>query len=518
MTPEAIPSLSDLVLTEVPSTDKQPSALPSPLFSVEQIKAMECDFASVNKTTTFLLMQRAGTAAFNLMRQLWPNEKHIVVLCGKGNNAGDGFILALLAAQASLRVDVVELFPDHQPKNDSALAYQALKEHFPGTLNAKIADLENCDLIVDAMLGTGLRGKLSEPIAGVIKHANASGLPIFSLDIPSGLHADTGSAPSGAVNAQATVSFIGLKKGMVTADGLNHCGDIYLNTLDALPGNSEEIAEALWSKCVHYRSHWPRRLPNSHKGHFGHLAVVAGSPGLLGAARLSASSALRLGAGLVSVGTHPEQAIMVNANQPELMVFPLDEATKYWQKSFRAVVVGPGLGQDAWAFRQWQEALALGLPCVLDADALNFLAQEKRNNENWVLTPHPGEAARLLNSSTEAVQSDRFLAAKTIVRQYGGVCVLKGAGTIIATQSETHVLAHGHPAMATAGMGDVLAGAIGALLAQGLGVQQAALLGCLVHSASAEHYINQMGPHGLVASEIVTAMPKLLNEWERECQ
>lgn len=508
------PTLSEVLQIETSKSELQPSALPTPLFSVEQVQAFEHDFAQRHQGSTYPLMQCAGKAAFQLMRELWPDGKHIVVVCGAGNNAGDGYIVALHAANAGLDVKVVEMVPQSQPKNDSALALELLKNNYPGVLGGQMADIAQGDVIVDALLGTGLGRPVSGSFLDVINKINAVDLPVLSLDIPSGLQADTGCALPTAVRADVTISFIGLKRGSVTGDAKTYCGLVYTNALMA--ARSEVDASAWWTLLDHKWPEWPRRSVNSHKGQSGHLGVVGGTKGMLGAVKMSACAALKLGAGLVSVGTHPDHTVVLNAAAPELMVFPLaSTAEPFWRKPFRAFVVGPGLGQDSWAMEQWSKILSLNIPTVIDADALNLLAKKHQQRSNWVLTPHPGEAARLLDCSIEAIQNNRFVAAKKIVGRFGGVCVLKGAGTIVASRDTVWVLGHGNSAMASAGMGDVLSGAIGALLAMGLAPEKAALLGSLVHSASADQYVENEGSFGLVASELITAMPRLLNHFER---
>ena len=458
-------------------------------------------------------MERAGAAAYEVLSRTWPVARRVLVLCGTGNNGGDGFVIARLAHAAGLEVSLRILGDVAQLRGDAADKLQALAHAGLAPVDWRLADLADFDVIVDALLGTGLDRELSGDHLAAVDAINNGGMPVLSVDIPSGLNADTGQAMGVAVRAAATVTFVGMKQGLLTGAAAAHCGRLYFSSL-AIPASVyADIPVAAYRDGRTELSHWlPPRQRDAHKGHFGHVLVIGGEQGYIGAARMAAEASARVGAGLVSVATRPEHAAMLNLVRPELMCHGAGSAAELLRLFKRAsvVAIGPGLGQSDWAAELLAAALDTRLPLVADADALNLLAQESVRRENWVLTPHPGEAARLLGWTTQAVQSDRFAAVRALQSRYGGVCVLKGAGTLVADAAAIHICTAGNPGMASGGMGDVLTGVIAGLLAQGLKLDEAARLGVCIHAEAADHAAMQ-GERGLLASDLMPWLRRLVN-------
>ncbi|TPQ26407.1 NAD(P)H-hydrate dehydratase [Methylomonas koyamae] len=455
------------------------------------------------------LMQRAGSALFRQIRQRWPDCGQLTVFCGGGNNGGDGYEVARLAHQAGYRVAVYSLAdPDKLPA-DASGAYRdflqaggCVSDFEPG-----LSEIEG--VVVDALFGIGLSRDVAAAYLPAIAAINAAGGPVLAVDVPSGLQADTGCILGAAVVADLTVTFIGPKQGLYTgaaADcrGEVVCADLEIGTL--LVG--VEPASLLLKNIG-----MPKRQRSAHKGQFGHVLLIGGNHGYSGAIRLAAESALRAGAGLVSVATRAAHSAWVNIARPELMCRAAEQVGDLEQMLDKAdvVVVGPGLGRDAWAQAMFDGAVAAGKPCVVDADGLNLLALGNSRRDNWVLTPHPGEAARLLNCDTRQVGSDRFAAVSALQQRYGGVALLKGAGTLIGDGSKHYVVAAGNPGMASGGMGDVLAGLIGGLIAQGFSLDKAALAGAQIHAAAADSLAAEFGERGLLAGDLPPRIRELLN-------
>ena len=369
-------------------------------------------------------------------------------------------------------------------------------------------------VLVDGLLGTGAKGPVREPLAQLIKQMNASGLPVLALDLPSGLCADTGCELGVAVRAELTVSFIGLKLGLFTGAGPDLVGTLVFDDLQADPQLLAEQATRAQRLAADNLPWLSARRRSAHKGQFGHLLVVGGDRGLGGAALLAAQSALRCGAGLVSLATRNEHVTAALARQPEVMVQGLASANQLLGLAASAdvLVVGPGLGQQAWGRSLLSAAASRATAQVWDADGLNLLAMGGvQLPVDAVLTPHPGEAARLLGLSIAEVQADRPGAALALAVRYQAVVVLKGAGSLIAAADGRLALCdRGHPAMAGAGFGDVLAGVIGALRAQGLPAFEAACLAVWLHARAGE-LCGTVG-RGLAAGDLLASIGALLEE------
>ncbi len=517
-------------------------SLPRALYRAAQVRELDRLAIEEYGIAGRALMERAGESAWRRLQDLWPEAKRLVVVCGPGNNGGDGFVLARCAHEAGYAVTVLLLCARERLRGDARSACEdmeraGLTPRVCGPsglrpdleLGSELApelgpELAGAEVVVDALLGTGL----DRPVEGVWREAieavNAAPAPVLALDVPSGLDADRGTVWGVAVEAQATVTFIGLKQGLFTAAGPDHCGRLFYEDLQVPPQLFDRVppaAERLDWEAV--RAWLPPRPRAAHKGHFGHVLVVGGAPGLSGAAHLAAAAAARCGAGLVTVATHPCHAAVLNVGRPELMVHGVADGRKLRALLSRATVVavGPGLGRSAWGRALLDTLLdaleeGSGVPLVVDADALWALAGRSVRREDWILTPHPGEAARLLGlESARAVQQDRFAALEALQRRFGGVCVLKGNGTLIGEKGAGEGghpvgLCHGgNPGMASGGMGDVLTGVIAAAVAQGLPLERAARFGVCLHAAAGDRAA-RAGARGLLAGDLLEQLQALL--------
>ncbi len=461
------------------------------------------------------LMARAGQAAFELLMRSWPQTRIVAVVCGAGNNAGDGYVVARLARERGLEVRVAELGDSARLGGDARGARAEMEAAGLQTAPYAPLSLDGAGVIVDAIFGTGLDRRVEGRWASAIADINAASAPVLALDIPSGLHADSGRIMGEAINAAATVSFIGLKQGLFTADGPDRCGRVEYHDL-GVPESlfQRRPPDARLDRLEHYHSSLGPRPRGAHKGKFGHLLVIGGDSGYVGAARLAAEAALRCGAGLVSVATRAAHAHAVNAGRPEIMARGVETKTDLKALLERAsvVAVGPGLGQSSWAKRMLEAALKAKKPLVVDADGLNLLAESGAGlSSASVITPHPGEAGRLLGSSAGAVESDRFAALAALVDRFGCTCVLKGAGTLTASpEGKVAVCADGNPGMATGGMGDVLTGVIGALMAQGMPVETAARAGVCLHARAGDLAAGRL-QRGTLPSDLMPQLRVLVN-------
>jgi NAD(P)H-hydrate epimerase len=486
------------------------------LYTAEQTRALDRCAIKDHGVPGMTLMSRAASAAFEQMLAAWPEPEQVQVLCGTGNNGGDGFLIADLAHKRGIATTVMQLGDAGKISGD---ALQARQQAVANGVNIRPYDegeLLGVGVIVDAMLGTGLGGEVRDAYREAIEAVNVSGAPVLAVDIPSGLCSDTGRVLGAAVRADLTVTFIGLKRGLFTQAAADHVGAIYFSDLAVPP----EIYAQVESRCSRLEleallERLPERPATAHKGLYGTVLVVGGDYGMAGAAAMAAEAALRCGTGLVRVATRPEHVAALVARVPEAMPQGVESGEDFAPllEAADVLVVGPGLGQSAWSEHLLQRALASGKPMVLDADGLNLLADGRAGaaqaQENRVLTPHPGEAARLLDSTTGDVQADRFAAVAALQQRYGGAVVLKGNGSLIADGNEVLLSDYGNPGMASGGMGDVLSGVIGALLAQGLPAVEAAALGVCLHGAAAD-LAAEDGQRGLVATDLMPHLRALL--------
>ncbi|EJM44237.1 yjeF-like protein, hydroxyethylthiazole kinase-related protein [Pseudomonas sp. GM33] len=486
--------------------------LPDALYSAAQVRALDASLIAAG-TPGFELMQRAARATWRALVRQWPTANELSVLAGHGNNAGDGYLVAVLAQRAGWAVRVLAVGDPQRLQGDAALAHaEAVSEKV--LIEPWKAQSGLRGIVLDALLGTGLSGEVREPYVGAITAINVSGLPVMAVDIPSGLCADTGRILGLAVQADLTVTFIGLKLGLFTGEAADVVGELLFNDLHADP---QLIEGAAFTARRLTAANLPRpaaRAPASHKGRFGHVLLIGGDRGLGGAILLSAQSALRSGAGMVSVATRSEHVAAALARIPEVMVLGTSSANQLMDllQKVSVLVVGPGLGQAGWGRSLLSAAANAALPQVWDADALNLLAEGRVSlPRDCVITPHPGEAARLLGMSTAQVQADRPAAAHALSKKYSAVVVLKGAGSLVTCPDGRLAVCHqGHPAMATAGLGDVLAGLLGALLAQGMEPFDAACLAVWLHANAGEQQ-GKFG-RGLAASDLIPVIRQLLEE------
>ena len=486
--------------------------LPADLYDTASTRAIDAAALDALGISGHELMERAGEAAFATLCTRWPAARRIGVVCGTGNNGGDGFVVARLGAAAGLDVDVRVVGDARAIKGDAACCYERLQA--AGILSAVYsAAWSDVDVVVDALFGTGLDREVSGDQRRAVALINESPAPCLSLDMPSGINADTGCLLGLGVSATVTVTFIALKQGLLTGDGPAFAGDIAFRGLGVPAAAKMGItctAQRLdYAACIH---HFNRRTRTAHKGDFGHVLAVGGAPGFSGAIRMAGEAAARVGGGLVSVATHPSHAASVNATRPELMCHaaaaPADLRSLL---SASVIALGPGLGQGDWSRAMFAAARDARCPLVLDADALNLLAQDPDRRDDRIITPHPGEAARLLGTSVAEVQADRFAAARAMQERYGGIVVLKGAGTIVYEPSTAPlVISAGNPGMASGGMGDVLTGIVAGLVAQGLSLPDAAAVGACVHAWSADQAARD-GERGLLASDLMPFIRQAVN-------
>ncbi len=443
--------------------------LPTKLYSAEAVARLDQVAIKQYGIPGYTLMRRAGQAVLDALQLHYADAKSVLVLCGAGNNAGDGYVVARLAQAKGFDVRVVSMIDPERLKGDARQAWQHWQE-CGETARYKDAVIADADVIVDALLGTGLTRDVEDDWKKIIMTLNHTGIPVIAVDIPSGLDADTGAMSCTAVTASQTVTFIGLKKGMFTASGKACCGEISFNDL-GLPEDAYATVEPDAELLCH-ASQWslPARRHDIHKGSNGHVLIIGGNYGMPGAVVLAARATLRSGAGLVSVVTRPEHIDAVAAACPECMVHGSrnGEVRQGLLDKADYIAIGCGLGQDAWAQRLLYIALDSTIPMVVDADALNLMAARDYLGltEECIITPHPGEASRCLNSVKREIQHDRFQTARLLKQKCSAHVVLKGSGTIIQQDGPPRVCAFGNPAMATAGMGDVLTGMVASLAAQ----------------------------------------------------
>jgi NAD(P)H-hydrate epimerase len=414
--------------------------------------------------------------------------------------------VARLAAEQGIAVSVVAMTSPESLDGDAATAYMDFV-----ALGGAVAEYEGmldeeADLLIDGLLGSGLERSVEGRFAEVVDAINAHAASVVALDIPSGLHGDDGKVLGTAVAADLTITFVGLKTGLFLDNGPKLVGELRFAGLE-IPARCREAQKTEMRRLDAdlIRQELPRRSRASHKGDFGHVLVIGGGPGMPGAVRLCGEAALRAGAGLVSIATHSSHAGLIAAGRPELMCHGMDSAGDLEPLLAKATVIalGPGLGKTEWSQAMFNAAIDAELPLVVDADALNILAGANQQRDDWVLTPHPGEAARMLDSDTKAIQADRLDAVSKLQERFGGVAVLKGSGTLVsAGGTEPWLCSAGNPGMATAGAGDVLTGIIAALRAQGLDAEAAASAGVQIHAMAGDRAAIA-GERGLIASDLL---------------
>lgn len=483
-----------------------------PLYRSDAVRAIE-HAAFARGVDAFGLMAQAGEAAAALLRERWPEARRVGVLCGSGNNGGDGYVAALALHRAGLDVTLVGSAEPRTPEARTAAA--ACRESGLQVRSLATA-LPDVEVWIDGLFGIGLSRPPEDPEAALMAAVSAQGRPVLALDVPSGIDADRGHAPGAFLPATVTLCFVAAKPGLFTGRGREAAGDVRVEALGLDVAGLATVAGIVGASARALRASAlvgalpPRRI-DSHKGHHGRVLCLGGDEGMSGALVLCAEGAARGGAGWVEALSRQGTVLALNVRRPEVMaaVMPAGDALAARFAAADVLAVGPGLGQGHWGRAVFDAALASGRPLVIDADALNLLAEEPRAVPRAVLTPHPGEAARLLgHQSAAAVQADRFAAADELVARYRSAVVLKGSGTIVAAPGEvSRVIDAGHPGMASAGMGDALTGLVAALRSQGAPAFQAAWMGALAHAAAADSLCHR---RGLLAGDVLDALPSVL--------
>ncbi|MCO1332959.1 NAD(P)H-hydrate dehydratase [Microbulbifer sp. OS29] len=490
---------------------------PQPLYSAESVRELDRQTIAALEIPSIQLMKRAGRAAFSHLQARWPDIGRLQVFCGGGNNGGDGYVIAALAAQKKLPVTVFASTDPERLNGDAREAYgYACREGVQ--VVSSLTELDTADgdtLVVDALLGTGFSGELRSDVAHAIERIHKSPGPVLAVDIPSGLSADTGSAGE-AVSADMTVTFIGRKFGLYGGRGPALCGEVVYENLGA--------PAVLFSKvqplAMRYEGSAIRRLPprsaDSYKNQFGHILIVGGDTGFGGAALMAAQSSARCGAGLISLATRPDHLSAVLTRCPEVMAHPVisGQELEPLLDGPSVIAVGPGLGRSPWSEQLLARAGRAEVPLVVDADALNILAEGRVlagvRRDDWVLTPHVGEAARLLDCDTTEVLADPVAAAVAIQQKFSGVVILKGAGTLIAHAGGVDLINSGNPGMASGGMGDLLTGIVAALIGQHLPVAEAARLAVWLHGEAGNRAAKD-GQRGLLATDLLPWVRRLVD-------
>ncbi|WKT60834.1 NAD(P)H-hydrate dehydratase [Microbulbifer thermotolerans] len=490
---------------------------PQPLYGAEALRALDRRTIDALKIPSIALMKRAGRAAFARLLERWPDAGSVQVFCGGGNNGGDGYVIAALAAQKQIPVTVYACVAPEALKGDALRACDYARSEGVRIVTS-LEDLDNTGedtVIVDALLGTGFSGELRGAVAPAVEHINASPGPVLAVDIPSGLSADTGSAGQ-AVCADVTVTFIGRKLGLYCGRGPALSGEILFESLGAPEQVYTEVAPLAQRFDGASIQRLPARAADAYKNQFGHVLVVGGDSGTGGAALMAAESAARAGAGLVSLATHPQHLVASLTRRPEVMAHPVisGQELEPLLEMPDVIAVGPGLGRAPWGEQLLARAGRADVPLVLDADALNILAGGRVlagvRRHDWVLTPHVGEAARLLGCGTRDVLADPRAAAIAIQKKFSGVVVLKGAGTLIAHPNGVDLIKGGNPGMASGGMGDLLTGVIAALIGQHMTPLEAARLAVWLHGEAGDRAAAD-GQRGLLATDLLPHIRKLVD-------
>lgn len=496
-----------------------PSSLSQKVFLAQQVRQHEEEAAETCGYHMDMLMQRAGQGIFRHLKANFPYAHNVLVIVGAGNNAGDGYVVATLAKSFGWQVTVAALNPDKTLSGDAHTAQDAWFKEGGSIKHWQEVEFASYDVIVDGILGTGLTGQVRDDARELINAVNDASLPVLSIDVPSGLNADTGVPLGVSIKADCTVTVVAQKAGLLTGQGKSYCGKLIYDDLDIAEAFNA-IATPIACKVSYVDlPELGKREPNAHKGHFGRLLTVGANSGMPGSLRLTSEAALRTGAALVRAYCHTDSRLPISMGRPELMIASeqLDKQLD-WSS---CLAIGPGLGTDKWATDVFSQLMAHlesnQKACVIDADGLNLLADSSRSSRTLlstklsVITPHPGEAARLLHCSVSDIENDRLNAAQTLAKKYNAVAVLKGAGTIISNGEQSWICADGNPGMATAGMGDTLTGIIGGFISQGMSATQGAIYGVCLHAHAADNLAQQYGQRGMLASDLFEPLRELVN-------
>lgn len=478
------------------------------LYSPETVYQLDKAAVAKDGFTEIELMQRAGQSVWRALLARWPGVTGVSVFAGSGNNGGDAFVVALCARQQGVQVQLL-VQGDLARQSATSRHFRGLWEQGGGTFEPWQGQDLSGDVIVDGLLGIGLQRELDADWQTLIGVINAHRSPRVAIDIPSGLNGLSGNPQPVAVAAQLTVTFIGAKTGQYLADGPDYCGELIFEDLGVSAAARADVVAQL--EVVESCQLPAVRKNNSHKNHYGNLLIIGGDQGMSGAVTLAARAALRSGAGLVTALVHPECRANLAAF-PEIMVLGWDALEQKLSQA-SVIVVGPGLGQGEPAAAILRRLQQVSLPMVVDASALNADWLPALDSEQVVITPHPGEAAVLLATSSAEIQADRLAASATLAERFSATCVLKGSGTLIAQQGmQTAINTHGNPGMASAGMGDVLSGIIAAFIGQGLPPFAAARSAVLIHALCAERFSAGQDQIGLIASDVIDRIPQVIGQ------
>lgn len=510
-----------------------------PIVTADQMRTLDRRAITEAHIPGLTLMERAGAGAVaHLEHQYGPlAEKSITIVCGKGNNGGDGFVIARLLRRKDVRAQVLLLASPADLSRDAKTMYQRFQRAAgqsavtrPTDADGMRRQLATSDIVVDAILGTGLSTAVTGLYLDAIEAINAAAHPTVAVDLPSGLHADTGTILGAAVRADLTITFGLPKVGLYTGPGIDFVGTVCLVDI-GIPASFVEAVGSRLMLLTSAAAHaaLPARRPSSHKGTYGHVGIIAGSVGKTGAAAMSALAALRVGAGLVTAAVPSSVNDILEAKLLEVMTLPMPEtkARTFARSGLErllafagardAVAIGPGLTTHPETVDLVQEFVKrIDRPCVLDADALNALAGKASLLTECklppIITPHPGEMARLeAEATTESVNKDRIGTATRFARERGVVVILKGARTVIARPNGlTAICPTGNPGMATAGTGDVLTGMVGGLLAQGIDPWAAACAATYFHGLAGDLAAKHLGQAGMIASDLIQHIPHAL--------
>ena len=508
--------------------------LPLEVYTSDEVKFIEAEHAKEHNGHCFDLMQQAGKAVFDFIVRECAQAKDVWIFCGKGNNGGDGYIVANLLLENSINHRVFATGVPHEG-TEASIAYEyyvrqggiveyELPNHGQLPDDGVIA-YSAPDVIVDALLGTGTNSSPKGDMAKWIAYINQLNTYVVSIDIPSGVIADTGSVPGMCVSADATVCMLALKPGLLTSDAVDFVGKLEFAPLGVQSYSYYDVFD--YSKTTYpvpimrmsykdIKPQLPVRLPSFNKGDNGKVLIIAGASGFGGAAILCGTGALRSGAGLVKVALEKDNYQALLSVRPELMTVDLNSAEAL-QKAIDwadVIAVGPGLGVN----ERTQRILdtiddVIDKYVVYDADALNVLSkyEEKFYNENRVITPHPGEAARLLGCTVEAINADRLGSCYKLWQKFGGVVLLKGAGTIVCDGNRLSIINEGSPALATGGSGDLLTGIIASLIAQGLGLEMGVIVGACIHARAGAICGQKEGVIGTLPLDVSKYIRELVN-------
>lgn len=486
------------------------------LFSIKQTREVEKYLIEEKKVEEFDLMYEAGKSAFLVFKDYVFDDPKILVFCGAGNNGGDGYVFAALASEDGFEVECIEVGDFSRQSLVSKKAKDLALEKGVVVRNYDEEVIFSDEVIVDALLGIGVNGEVKGMQREVINKINDSGAFVISLDCPSGLNCDSGEIMGVAVQSDVTVTFLTYKQGLFLKYGVQYCGDLFFSDLG---GGYEEFLTGIGSdfKTLFLQDLSeiiPPRDSEAHKGNFGNILIVGGDHGMGGAVIMAAEAACRSGAGKVKVLTQRENVVSLVSRLPNVMsgVFEKKEDLEVAVNNQEFLVIGPGLGMSIWSEDLFEFFMKTNQPKLLDADALNLLAESSRQYDlsNSIITPHPKEAARLIGVSVEEIQQDRKLAAKKLHEKYGAIVVLKGANSIIFDGKDFVLCPYANPAMAVAGMGDVLSGIIAGLAMQNISLESAAVLGVFLHALSALNFSDEYGEIGLLPSDVILGLKDVL--------